>query len=148
MKGEAAIVPMLEEHLSGVLEIERECFRRPWSRASMAAEMGKEGSVCLVALLGREVGGYAMAGRVLDEGQILRLAVRPGLRQRGLGRKLASAALRALRDGGARRVSLELRESNSVAMGLYEGLGFQVAGRRTLYYPRPGEDAVVMELAL
>ena len=56
-----------------------------------------------------------------------------------------------LEDGRSRGVTLaflEVRPSNTEALGLYESLGFSVIGRRKGYYFDTGEDALVMETRL
>jgi ribosomal-protein-alanine N-acetyltransferase len=45
---------------------------------------------------------------------------------------------------GARRATLEVRESNTAALQLYERLGFHVAARRPGYYTNPSEDALIL----
>jgi ribosomal-protein-alanine N-acetyltransferase len=41
---------------------------------------------------------------------------------------------------------LEVRESNAAARRLYEGLGFEIAGRRPGYYENPNETGIVMRI--
>ena len=58
---------------------------------------------------------------------------------------------RALEDGfaaGARSAQLEVRESNVIALKLYESLGFRVAGERKRCYTRPRENAVLLHKEL
>jgi ribosomal-protein-alanine N-acetyltransferase len=79
---------------------------------------------------------------------MLKLAVRPGLRGRGIAKALNALCLDELREKGARVVYLEVRGSNREAIGLYEGLGFRPVGLRKGYYSSPPEDALVMRLEL
>jgi len=46
----------------------------------------------------------------------------------------------------ARRVHLEVRESNTAARKLYERWGFREVGRRKSYYSGPPEDALLLEI--
>jgi len=98
----------------------------------------------LVAELGGLVAGYVVAHCAADEGEILNLGVAVAHRRRGLGRALVEHVLSALATRGVRVVYLEVRESNGGARRLYEGLGFGAVARRTRYYRRPVEDAVVL----
>ncbi|MBQ8004692.1 MAG: GNAT family N-acetyltransferase [Clostridia bacterium] len=45
---------------------------------------------------------------------------------------------------GLSSIALEVRVSNLAAISLYEGLGFEIAGKRLRFYRTPPEDAYVM----
>lgn len=59
---------------------------------------------------------------------VLGMALLPEFRRRGLGGRLIRQTLDAARDFGLRRVELTVRESNAVAIGLYEKFGFAIEG--------------------
>jgi len=88
--------------------------------------------------------GYVIAHHAADEAEILNLGVDPEERRHGVGRALIHDMLSLLHARGISSVFLEVRESNSVAQGLYASLGFTRVGRRRHYYRRPAEDAVVL----
>lgn len=92
--------------------------------------------------------GYVIAQYAADEGEILNLGVAAPYRRRGLGRALVEQALAELAALGVTGVFLEVRESNRAARRLYEVLGFREVGRRTQYYRRPEEDAVLLRTAI
>ena len=100
----------------------------------------------LVAEADEKIVGYVVALEAADEGEILNLAVAEAGRRRGLGRALVEAIVAALTERGVRQVYLEVRESNAPARALYSGFGFKEVGRRTAYYRRPVEDAMVLRL--
>jgi [ribosomal protein S18]-alanine N-acetyltransferase len=81
---------------------------------------------------------------VFDEVHINNLAVAPAHRGRGYGTELLRHALAEGRRLGARRATLEVRQSNLAAQRLYARLGFRVAGRRPAYYTHPVEDAFIL----
>ncbi len=122
-------------------------FSDPWS-ANDFAECVTSGVPFLVAAQRGVVAGYAVGLCAGDEGEILNLGVAPAHRGKGVGRGLVGHLLGALRERGVRVVYLEVRESNTVARGLYESLGFREVARRTRYYRRPVEDAVVLRAAI
>lgn len=111
-----------------------------------AAQWGPEGYVeCDVAVaeFAGEVAGFVVFRLVADdEGEILNLAVDPGMRRRGAGTRLLRHALAA----GAPVWYLEVRASNETAIRFYERAGFRAVGTRHGYYSDPAEDAVVMRL--
>jgi len=88
-------------------------------------------------------GGILLAG----EAQVLTVGVARTHQRRGLGGVLLRDLL-AIAAGGAREVFLEVRASDVVARHLYERHGFTAIGLRRNYYPRLGEDALVMRADL
>jgi len=118
----------------------RECITSDVSFLVAEAAGGRRG--------GGGVSGYVVAHDAADEGEILNLAVVPARHRSGIGRALVERVLTELAARGARRVFLEVRESNAGARALYASLGFREVGRRPRYYRRPVEDAVVLRAAI
>ncbi len=117
-----------------------------WSRGSLLDELKRRESwVFWVKGAGGLAQGVLFARSVLDEVEILNVAVAPEARRSGVARRLLSAVFERAQKEGIRRFLLELRESNAPAYSLYESQGFVVVGRRSRYYPG-GEDAVLMTL--
>ena len=137
-------VPMNESHVSAIAELEKLCFSDPWSAATIASELNNTLSLWLVAMEDDKLVGYVGSQTVLGEGDMMNLAVSPDYRRRGIGEGLVEALVAALAEKGATRLALEVRASNVPAIGLYEKLGFCVAGRRKNYYRNPKEDALIM----
>jgi ribosomal-protein-alanine N-acetyltransferase len=71
---------------------------------------------------------------IADEAELLTIAVRPGLRRRGLGARLLGAALDLTARRGAVSMFLEVAATNQPALALYQRAGFRLVGRRTGYY--------------
>lgn len=148
---EIGIEPMAEKHLDQVLQIERTVFSDPWSLASFRNEIGDSRvSFTRVALDHPEgtVVGYFVAWFVDDEVHLGNLAVAAAWQRRGVGQQLLDYLLDVGRGRRARRVTLEVRESNLVAQRLYLRNGFQPVAVRRRYYPDNHEDAIVMMLEL
>lgn len=80
-------------------------------------------------------GAFAEFLTVLDECQLLNLAVVPGQQRRGLGRSLLEQVLEEVSARGCSYCVLELRVSNTPALALYRGAGFVECGLRKAYYP-------------
>lgn len=106
------------------------------------------GPLALVSEFAGEVTGYLLGRELLDEAEVLHLAVRSKYRRQGHGRALVSSAVEGMRSRGILRVLLEVRESNVAAIAFYEGLGFFKMGQRADYYRNPVEAAVLMEKKL
>lgn len=132
--------------IDAVLAIEEASFTSPWTREMYLAELENEGVsffyLCKTPL--GETVAFCSFWRVLDELHINNLAVAPEHR-----RAQAATALlaRVLEDGakmGAKRATLEVRNSNEPAQRLYERFAFTVAGVRRGYYSHPVEDALIL----
>jgi ribosomal-protein-alanine N-acetyltransferase len=147
--GCVAIGLMAAGDIDEVLAIERASFLTPWSRAAFRYELGENRVArCLTARLEDRVVGYLCMWEIGHEIHITNLAVHPSFRRRGIGRQLLAPLLEDGRRRGIALVLLEVRPTNTEAIGLYESLGFRVIGRRKGYYFDTGEDALVMEAAL
>jgi ribosomal-protein-alanine N-acetyltransferase len=94
------------------------------------------------------VAGYVVAFSLAEDGELLNVAVDPKFRGKGLAGQMVDAVLIELGARGVRAAFLEVRESNSAARALYESRGFIEIGRRSNYYRRPVEDALVLRRTL
>ena len=137
------IEKMSREHLSEVASIEEMSFSLPWSLESLELMLTDQASA-LVALEDGRVLGYVGMMCVLDEGQIINVAVHPDARRRGVGRTLMQAAQAYAKERGIAFLSLEVRESNIAARSLYSSLGWEEQGIRKGFYSHPVENACVM----
>ena len=90
--------------------------------------------------------GIAAVMHVLDESELLEIAVQPAMQGRGYGKALLAQAIALARRNGAVRMFLEVRESNARARKMYTSFGFEETGRRKNYYPTENgrEDAILM----
>ncbi|MEO5580004.1 MAG: ribosomal protein S18-alanine N-acetyltransferase [Gemmatimonadaceae bacterium] len=132
--------------VAAIAALEKAAFTDPWSAAEFATLLNSRHGIFLVALdtVGRALAGYTIITTVLDEAEVLNLAVAPSLRGRGVGGLLLDAATSAASARGASSVFLEVRESNAAARALYASRGFTEVSRRRRYYVRPVEDALVL----
>lgn len=94
--------------------------------------------------------GIAAVMHVLDESELLEIAVQPAMQGRGYGKALLAQAIALARRNGAVRMFLEVRESNARARKMYTSFGFEETGRRRNYYPTENgrEDAILMTAQL
>ena len=139
---------MREEDLDAVLEIEAASFSRPWTRRHFQDEIESSRGYATVALTSDlQLAGYLCLKLVLDEAEILDVAVCGELRGRGVGRVLVEGAFAFCRDLGVTLLSLEVSAGNVEALALYRRFGFFEVGRRKRYYD-DGEDAVLMDIPI
>jgi len=138
------IIKMNENHVSQVAELEKVCFSDPWSENSVASELNNKLSLWLVAVEGDAVLGYIGSQTVMDETDMMNVAVHPDFRRRGIGESLVLGLVEKLKSLGSHCLTLEVRSSNESAISLYEKLGFTQIGRRKNYYRNPKEDALIL----
>lgn len=138
------IVRMSISDVPAVAELERKCFSDPWSERSVAAELENPLSLWLVALLGRTVVGYVGSQSVMEQADMMNIAVNPDYRRQGIAESLIERLVAELKDKQVSSLTLEVRASNAPAIALYRKLGFSQVGKRPNYYRNPREYALIL----
>ena len=130
--------------LSQVARIENLVQTHPWS-----LQQFQESIQCYHSTVIEEAGqvvGFCILQPVLDEANLLLMAIHPSQQGKGLGYQLLDASLAQLKNNPI-QVFLEVRESNQAAIALYEKSGFHQIDLRKNYYPKPDggrEHAIIM----
>ncbi len=130
--------------LEAVEVIEKRAYSTAWSRSMFASELAKPTSICLGAVEGATLVGYAINSRYVDAWHVMNVAVDPDYQGRGIATRLLQRLFELTADDGRRGYTLEVRVSNAGAIGLYEKLGFVRSGLRRGYYTDNREDALIM----
>jgi ribosomal-protein-alanine N-acetyltransferase len=140
----------MERDLAAIARIENESFSDPWSVADFRTVMHNPHAIFLVAAddATPAVAGYVVMLCVLDESEILNIAVDPARRGTALGGRLLDAGMAEAESRGSRTTFLDVRESNAAAKKLYESRGFEEISRRRKYYRSPVEDALILRRAV
>ena len=131
-------------HVTQIAQLEKICFSDPWSERSIASELDNNLAFWLVAVEGETVAGYIGSQTVLEETDMMNVAVHPDFRRQGIAEALVNGLVEHLKAMGSRCLTLEVRASNAPAIALYEKLGFTEIGRRKNYYRNPREDALIL----
>jgi len=133
------------EDLDAVFRLNREAFAESWSFQSLFAALSSGYDLLLSESDGVLV-GYLLSLSVLDEVQIMQIAVGAPSRRQGLAKRMTRHLI--AQQSHMAEISLEVRESNKAARQLYAGLGFAECGCRKNYYPpdKSGsrENAILM----
>ena len=124
--------------------IESVCFSVPWSKSSIEESLNNKSFRFFKLDDDGKTVGYGGIMTVLDESDVVNIAVLPEYRGRGYGKMLLSRLLSEAKNMGAALVHLEVRQSNIPAISLYESFGFEADGVRKNYYTKPPENAVLM----
>lgn len=141
----ARIEPVGSESAASLAAIHATAFARAWSPLEFQSLLAERGVMADGLFVGREgiLGraaqpvGFILSRIVLDEAEILTVAIRPDCRGRGYSRSLLSRHLDELSRRGVGKVHLEVEEGNAPAIALYRRLGFRETGRRPGYYRKP-----------
>jgi ribosomal-protein-alanine N-acetyltransferase len=107
-------------------------FGEAWTRSQCAGILPMEGVTLIVADGGDELLGFALYRIVLDDAELLLIAVSPEAQGKGVGRKLLGQFVDEAKQKGASKIHLEVRDGNP-AIRIYQAAGFAPAGRRRNY---------------
>ncbi len=136
---------MKPEDASNAASLDQEMFTQPWSEQGFLNALtgqnlflAAEKNSCLI--------GYCGMYCAADEGEIVNVAVKKDVRQKGVGETMLRTLLQQAQNAGIHTVLLEVRVSNQAAIHLYEKLGFEICGLRKSFYEFPREDAYLMKL--
>lgn len=143
------IQPVTPALLTAVVDLDRLCFGKLWTLEAYQREIDSPNSDLLALILNpgepqAVVIGIGCQWAILEEAHITIVGIHPDYQHQGLGQFLMQALLTAAKDRGLERATLEVRDSNTAALKLYEKFGFKVAGRRKRYYQDTGEDALIL----
>lgn len=125
-------------------------FGEAWTRSQCIGIMAMPGVTLTLAETDAGPAGFALVRRVLDEAELLLLAVAPSFRRGGVGGALLRAVIGDCRMLDMAALHLEVRSGNP-AVRLYSEHGFvQVGQRRGYYRTRDGlaYDALTYRLPL
>lgn len=124
-------------------------FGEGWTRSQCAGILPMAGVQLTIAEEAGAIVGFSLMRAVMDEAELLLVAVAAEARRRGVGARLISQFIDDSRGRGARKLHLEVRDGND-AISLYQAAGFETAGRRRDYYRGPDAiryDAITLMLA-
>jgi ribosomal-protein-alanine N-acetyltransferase len=133
-------------HLADVMAIEHASFGDDAYPASLFRLYAADPhSLFLTARTGGGLVGYIIARADRWGAEIVSLAVMPSSRNRGIGRRLMTAAVRYMSQRDAKSVRLMVRHNNSIATAFYRRQGFRPVSRVAGYY-EDGAAAIRMRL--
>lgn len=108
-------------------------FGEAWTRSQCMGVLAMPGVRLTLALIDDTPAGFAMVRSVMDEAELLLLAVDPAFRRRGTAGALLRAVIAEAQASGIADLHLEVRAGNE-AVKLYTTQGFAKVGERRGYY--------------
>ncbi len=141
---------MTLQDIEEVYQIELLSFKTPWAKESFLKEIttNKNVSNFIIAQYDNKIIGYAGIYLVGNEGHITNIAVHPAYRKIKIGELLFINILRIAVDLKVQTITLEVRESNQIAINLYSKYHFFPVSVRKKYYIDNGENAIIMKLSI
>lgn len=137
------ILPASQLHAPAMAAIHAAAFPpgEAWGTDAISLQLALPGAFGLID----ERGGMLLGRVIVDEAEVLTLAVAPQARRQGIARALLEAARNETRLRGGRTIFLEVAVGNTPGRELYCRFGFTEAGRRHRYYPDLS-DALVLRM--
>ena len=167
------LLPLQLQYCEVVAEIARECLPEHWSLDGIRDVLQYDNNIYYVACyvekaespvygdrenidyyrkvenedsaVSGKVVGFAGIMLIADEAELLNIAVTPSFQGHKIGQALLDKMIVSAKERGIRRMLLEVRKSNMLAMNLYYKNQFVKLGERKNYYSHPKENAVIME---
>lgn len=138
------IVKMNAAHTAQVAALEQQCFSTPWSENAIVHELSNPISLWYVAVDNDRVVGYVGSQFGYGEADMMNLAVDATCRRMGIAQRLVETLISGLTQQEVTKLTLDVRQSNTPAICLYENMGFQQIGIRPNYYQKPKEAALIL----
>jgi ribosomal-protein-alanine N-acetyltransferase len=133
------------QDFDAVFRLNRKAFAESWSCQSLYSALSS-GYDLLLYESDEGLAGYLLSLSVLDEVQIMQIAVAAPFQQQGLANRMTRHLIEE--KSHMAEIFLEVRETNKAARQLYAGLGFVERGCRKNYYSPDlngrREDAIIM----
>lgn len=140
-------VDILKADVSDIPEIagaEGKCIPDGWSEKGFLDWLKNENTIIFKAVLGGKIIGFANGSWVLDEGELLNIAVLENYRNMGIAKELFNFLEEYFKEKKAKKIFLEVREKNIPAISFYQKHGFIKNGLRKNYYKNPADNGVLM----
>ena len=137
--------PMLPSDTEAIRELECDIFSDAWSEKNIKDSIESKFDYCMVIEEGYRVLAYIIFRVNMDEAELFRIATGKNSRNFGFAHELMNFMISNLRKMKVKKVFLEVRSKNTVAIRHYENYGFKKIGIRREYYSNPLDDALLME---
>lgn len=141
------IATMTFEDIISIEENFSENFDKFWSIDILKSDFENENSKYIVAKIDNEIVGFAGIKIILDEADIMNIAVRIDKRKLGIGSVLLEKLIELVVDSNCTSITLEVNENNLPAIHLYEKFNFEKTGLRKKYYNNT-DNAIIMKKTL
>lgn len=137
------IRPLQIKDIDIIVQLEEEIFGETLGKEMLENELNNPLVWFRVLEIENQVIGYIGGYFYLEDGEILNFLIDKSKQHQGYGTILFESILQEARQKGIKKVTLEVRESNSNAISFYTKFGFSKISIRKHYYQN-GDNAIVM----
>ena len=130
------------EDIDRIEEIEKDSFTDNWRFDAFNSCLIGPFYDMNVATINDSIIGYSIMKCIYEDGELIRIAVDKTMRGQGIGEEILVRQLDKARSLGVEKIFLDVRESNEVAISLYEKLGFVRYEITKDFYRDPTEDSI------
>ena len=152
LKSTSLVVQANLDDIPDLADIHARCFTRAWKASEFQSLLLDKGVACHVLRrssfrITDKIVGFVLVRSVMDEAEILTIAVDPNFQNEGIGAHLMQDVMRKLYADRIAKLFLEVDATNSPALSLYKTLGFETVGERKGYY-KTGKDKASLALIM
>ncbi|PIT69612.1 ribosomal protein S18-alanine N-acetyltransferase [Bartonella tribocorum] len=149
-KKHLGIAPLHVNDSASLHQIHQHCFTPSWKKQAFDTFLTDHSIFGYKVFLidqSDKILGFCLCRLILDEAEIITIAVHPHYRQKGIGTLLIDHTIHYLQDKRAIKLFLEVESSNLSALNLYQRFEFQKISERLAYYPSKNGrgDAIIMQ---
>ena len=127
-----------------IIALEAGSFSNPWTAETFDQMLAVPVTELFVTRApDGSIVAFCSSWLIEDELHINTIAVAPARRRQGIASRMLREMLQVT---GAKRATLEVRQSNAAALRLYERLGFVITAVRPRYYEKPEENGLILWL--
>lgn len=127
-----------------LVKLEVILFNPPFTSKDLYYELTENPYSTTYVLMDEKIIGMGILWLMFEQSQIVQIGVLPEYRNQGNGKRLLAKFIRVACKAGCEVMSLEVRNSNSIAFDFYQKHGFKQVATRYNYYNNPKEDARLM----
>jgi [ribosomal protein S18]-alanine N-acetyltransferase len=120
--------------IGDIFSVETRCFDHAWTSVQIFEELNHENSVILISYYNDKPTGFVMFRCEMDSNELMKIAVLPEFRKKGIASSLYDDAEKIALDKNRKDIFLEVDETNLSAISLYSKKGFVEISRRKNYY--------------
>lgn len=124
----------IEDEFAEIAKIQALSFDKSWSETMLKDMFCNEQYSGSVVFKAEQMLGFVICSTVLDETEIISIAISPKYRGKALAYKLLEYEIERLQKLMIKKIFLEVNEHNQKAIQLYKSWDFKTISKRKNYY--------------